>query len=87
MRRNSFSVFLLFSDDLKIFRFIKSTEDCKLLKSEVDCLQKWCVEIYMKINIFKTNLILLLVKLTVSILTTFWVINYSYEMTVQRLWS
>jgi hypothetical protein len=42
---------------LKIFRVIKSAEDCKLLQSDIDTVQKWCIENYMKINIFKTNII------------------------------
>jgi hypothetical protein len=31
-----FSEFLLFADDLKIFRVIKSAEDCELLQSDID---------------------------------------------------
>jgi hypothetical protein len=48
---------LLFADDLKIFRVIKSAKDCKLLQSDIDCLQKWCYENCMKINTIKTNII------------------------------
>jgi hypothetical protein len=53
----NFSEFLLFADDLKIFHVIKCVEDCKLLQSDVGCVEKWCIENYMKINIFKTNII------------------------------
>jgi hypothetical protein len=51
------SEFLLFADDLKIFRVIKSAKDCKLLQSDIDCVQKWCYENCMKINTLKTNII------------------------------
>jgi hypothetical protein len=49
--------FLLFADGLKIFRVIKSAEDCKLLQSDINSVKKWCTENYMKIKIFKTNII------------------------------
>jgi hypothetical protein len=34
--KSHFSEFLLFADDLEIFRGIKSAEDSKLLQSDVD---------------------------------------------------
>jgi hypothetical protein len=40
----------MFTDDLKIFRVIKSAKDCKLLQSNIDCVQKWCYENYIKIT-------------------------------------
>jgi hypothetical protein len=51
-----YSEVLLFADDLKIFRVIKSAKDCKLLQSDIDCVQKWCYENCMKINALKTNI-------------------------------
>jgi hypothetical protein len=53
-----FLEFLLFADDLKIFLVMKPAEDCKVLhvQSDIDSVQKWCNENYMKINIFKTNI-------------------------------
>jgi hypothetical protein len=51
-----FSKFMLFAD-LKIFRFIKSAGNCKLLQSDVDSVQKWCIGNYMKINTSKTSMI------------------------------
>jgi hypothetical protein len=63
-----FSEFLLFANDLKIFCVVTSAEDCKLLQSDTDSVQKWCTENYMEINIFRINIIFLLVNLTVSIL-------------------
>jgi hypothetical protein len=52
-----YSEFWLFADDLKIFRVRKSAKDCKLLQSDIDCVQKWCYENCMKINTLKTNMI------------------------------
>jgi hypothetical protein len=52
-----FSEFLLFADDLKIFRVIESAEDCKLLQSDIDSVQKWCIENFMKINTLKKDII------------------------------
>jgi hypothetical protein len=52
-----FSEFLLFADELKIFRVIKSAKDCILLQIDTDSIWKWCIENYMEINIFKTNMI------------------------------
>jgi hypothetical protein len=34
---------------------MKSAEDCKLLRSGIDSVQKWCIENYIKINMFKIN--------------------------------
>jgi hypothetical protein len=54
----NFSEFLLFADDLIIFHVIESAEDCRLLQSDIDPLQKCCIETYIKkINIFKRNII------------------------------
>jgi hypothetical protein len=52
-----FSKFLLVADGLKIFRVIKSAEDCKLFQSDIDSVQKCCTENYMKINTLQTNTI------------------------------
>jgi hypothetical protein len=52
-----FSGFLLFAVDLKIFRIVESDEVWKLLHSDIDSVQKCCIENYMKSNIFKTNMI------------------------------
>jgi hypothetical protein len=50
MYQYSFSDFLLYADDPKIFRVIKPAEGCKLLQSGFNSVQKWCIENYMKIN-------------------------------------
>jgi hypothetical protein len=38
-----------------VFRVIKSAELCKILQSDIDSVQKWCIEDYVKINILKTR--------------------------------
>jgi hypothetical protein len=50
-------LFLIFADDLKISRVIKSAEDCKILQSDTDPVQKSWSENYMRIIVFKTNII------------------------------
>lgn len=45
-----YSKFLLFADDLKIFRRIESLEDCILIQGDVDRLQEYC-----RINSFFFN--------------------------------
>jgi hypothetical protein len=52
MPQNLFSKFLLFADDLKIFCAIKSVKDFELLQTDIDCMQKWCIENYTKFNLF-----------------------------------
>jgi hypothetical protein len=54
---NHFSKFLLFANNLKIFNIIKSLEVFEILQSDIDYAQNWCFENYMKINVFKTNII------------------------------
>jgi hypothetical protein len=73
-----FSEFLFFADDLNIFRVIKSAEDCILLQTDIDSIQKWCTENYH----IQNKWFLLLVKLAVSIFITFWAIYLSYELIV-----
>jgi hypothetical protein len=51
------SKFLLFADDLKIYRNIKSAEDCKVLQVDIDAVQHWCSENGMELNIQKTKII------------------------------
>jgi hypothetical protein len=53
MLQNSFFC----ADDLNIFRVVICDEDCKLLQPDIDSVEKWSIENYVKINIFKTNMI------------------------------
>jgi hypothetical protein len=55
MQKLIFLIFCSFADDLKSFHVIKSAEDCKLLQSDIDSVQKWCIENCVNINIFKTD--------------------------------
>jgi hypothetical protein len=48
---------LLPVDDLKIYRNIKSAEECKALQVDVDAVQQWCGENGMELNIQKTKII------------------------------
>jgi hypothetical protein len=51
MCQSPFSELLRVADNLKIFHVMKSAEDCKLLQSDTDIVQKWYIENYIKINI------------------------------------
>jgi hypothetical protein len=52
-----YSNFLLLSDDLELYYFKKSSEDCKCLHADIHSVQKWCLEKCMKLNTQKTNVI------------------------------
>jgi hypothetical protein len=49
--------FLLFVDDLKIYRDTKSVEDCKALRADIDSVHQWCGENCMEPNIQKNKII------------------------------
>jgi hypothetical protein len=51
------SRYLLFADDIKIYRVISSPEDCNLLQFDIDSIRGWCTENYMKLNIDKAKVI------------------------------
>lgn len=55
--RVKFSLYLLFADDLKIFREISSLDDCKLLQSDLNGINNWCLENEMEFNIGKCQVI------------------------------
>jgi hypothetical protein len=44
------SKFFLFAGDLKIYRDIKSVEDCKSLQVDIDSIQWWCGENFMELE-------------------------------------
>jgi hypothetical protein len=46
----NYSRHLIFADDIKIFRVIKSP-DCNRLQSDIDSVQGWCTANFMKLNI------------------------------------
>jgi hypothetical protein len=52
-----YSNFLLFVDDVKIFRAINSIADRILLQSDINRIQGWCSAYYMKLNVSKTTVI------------------------------
>jgi hypothetical protein len=51
------SKYLLFADDVKIYRAVKSPQDCDLLQSDIYSIQGWCIANCMKLNISKTKVI------------------------------
>jgi hypothetical protein len=51
------SMYLLFADDIKIYRSIKSPDDCNLLRPDINSVQGWCTASYMKLNASKTKVI------------------------------
>jgi hypothetical protein len=51
------SRYLLFADDLKIYRAITTVHDCKLLQHDINSVHNWCLANGMKINIGKTTII------------------------------
>jgi hypothetical protein len=53
----NYSRYLLFADDIKIFRVIKSPNDCNRLQSDIDSVQGWCTANFMELNISKTRVI------------------------------
>jgi hypothetical protein len=52
------SNYLWFAKNLKIWRSINNVDDCHLLQSDIDCVQKQCLNNGMKLNISKTTVTL-----------------------------
>lgn len=63
---------LLYADDLKIYRAIKSPTDCILLQSDIDRIHAWCLANFMKPNPSKIRAVSFTRK------TTAW--NYQYRL-------
>jgi hypothetical protein len=51
------SRYLLFADDIKMYRAVESPQDCTLLQSDINSIQGWCIANCMKLNIVKTRVI------------------------------
>jgi hypothetical protein len=51
------SKYILFADDIKIYRAIKSPVDCNFLQSDINSIQGWCIANCIKLNISKTKII------------------------------
>jgi hypothetical protein len=51
------SQFILFADDLKIYRSISDVDGCKLVQHDIDSVQNWCLNNGMKLNLSKTTII------------------------------
>jgi hypothetical protein len=53
----SYSKYILFADELKIYRNINYVHDCKLLQSDINSVQNWCFGNAMTLNVGKTTII------------------------------
>ncbi|XP_044761984.1 uncharacterized protein LOC123319186 [Coccinella septempunctata] len=53
--QNMSSFFLLFADDLKIFRIIRTVYDCMLLQNDLNTLSSWCLLNRLPLNIDKCS--------------------------------
>jgi hypothetical protein len=51
------SKYLFFADKVKIYRAVKSPQDCDLLQTDINSIQGWCIANCMKLNISKTKVI------------------------------
>lgn len=51
----SFSDFLLFADDFKMFRKIQTVRDCVLLQRDINNIHKWSIDNQLKFNINKCS--------------------------------
>lgn len=47
--------YLMFADDLKIYRTIRSSEDAILIQHDVDRIERWCNSNLMKLNVQKCS--------------------------------
>lgn len=50
-------LFLLFADDIKIFRIIRNPEDCDRLQQTLISVLQWCKENCMKLNVKKSAVV------------------------------
>jgi hypothetical protein len=53
----NYSKSLLFANDLKIYRDIRSPEECESLQADIDSVWMWCGENHMELNVQKTRII------------------------------
>jgi hypothetical protein len=64
--------FLIFADDLKIFRVINSPHDCFSLESDINSVNDWCSANSMRLNIAKTRVVSYFRKVNV--------LRYDYQL-------
>lgn len=53
----NFSNVLMYADDVKLYKAIVSTSDCKLLQMDLDAVYKWCCKWKLALNISKCSVI------------------------------
>jgi hypothetical protein len=63
----------LLGNNLKICNSINNVHDCKVLQCDIDCVQNWCIENGMILNVDKTTFFLSFPNKTVSI-------NFNYKL-------
>jgi hypothetical protein len=81
----SYSKYLLFADDLKIYCNINNVHDCKLLQSDINSVQKWCFQKGMTLTVGKTTIISFTRKTVVFILITNCLIIPYYARNVLKI--
>jgi hypothetical protein len=51
------SRYLLYTDDIKIFRAVNSADDCTLLQADIKHIRAWCATNCLKFNVSMTRVI------------------------------
>jgi hypothetical protein len=64
--------FLIFADDLKIFRLINSPHDCLLLQCDINSVSDSCIANYMRLNTAKQRVVSYTRKTVI--------LSYSYQL-------
>jgi len=77
---------LLFADDVKIYREIKSPYDIWLLLLDTNNVRVWCTSTYMKIKSTKPETFLFVKKYTDMILISNCMNFLSHSRTLSRIW-
>jgi hypothetical protein len=68
----NYSKFLLFADGSKIYRDLKSVEDCKTLQANTESEQQWCGKTHTELYVQKTKIIFFTLKTNI--------IHFNYEI-------
>lgn len=63
---------LLYADDLKLYSRISSQSDCEILQQNLNCIDNWCVENKLSLNVTKCNVL--------SVATKQHLIIYDYRL-------
>jgi hypothetical protein len=55
--------FLIYADDLKIFKVIRTLADCHKLQSVLDAFYQWCFQNKLVLNLLKCNIMNFSIKI------------------------